>query len=421
MTLPFQENFTGDNDPLSGRTGWSATLLNNVNDTAKSSGGAYVDNSGNGDDKGAYADADTYADDQYAQVVVENAGTTANNRVGLLLRTGGTNNGFLVRYQTNDNTFHAYYWSGGTRTEFGTSYTATALTTSDKIRVEISGSATKTLYLFIDTGSGFGTSVKTWTTTSGPTSGSPGVYLVDSTDGWRLDDWEGGNLSTAATAAITGTATSGTVESDIVSGTSGTVIITLTGDTFIAAGTGPIGTSAQSLALLQSLDSAQSEAAGWDAEVKANFVSSDLVRTSDTVATITIGAEAAYAITANETITVGDIANAILTTSATDITPTSNTFVITNETPALSFDFSGSTNVFKNNTGTALASRTGIIADIYLQSTGAAVGARKTGLTTDVSGNLDDISDASYTSAEHNIIVEFAEGEQALVRGKTPA
>jgi len=122
-------------------------------------------------------------------------------------------------------------------------------------------------------------------------------------------------------AAITGTATASIVEADIVTGGK-TIIITLTGDTWIAAGTGPIGTIAQSDALLASIDSAQAEAAGWDAEVKANFVTGDLVRTSNTVATITLGAEAAYAITAQETISIGDIANAILTTSGTDLAVT---------------------------------------------------------------------------------------------------
>jgi len=122
-------------------------------------------------------------------------------------------------------------------------------------------------------------------------------------------------------AAISGTATASIVEADIVTGGK-TIIITLTGDTFIAAGTGPIGTIAQSDALLASIDSAQAEAAGWDAEVKANFVTADLVRTSNTVATITLGAEAAYAITAQETISIGDIANAILTTSGTDLAVT---------------------------------------------------------------------------------------------------
>jgi len=133
--------------------------------------------------------------------------------------------------------------------------------------------------------------------------------------------------SAGVTAAITGTAKDSITESDITSGGK-TVIITLTNDTWIAAGTGAIGTEAQSLAICQSLDSAQAEGTGWDAEVKNNFVHTDIARTSSTVATITIGAEASYDITAQETITMGDIASAVLTTSGTDITPSDNTFTV---------------------------------------------------------------------------------------------
>lgn len=107
----------------------------------------------------------------------------------------------------------------------------------------------------------------------------------------------------AATAAITGTATASITEADIVTGGK-TIIITLTGDTFIAAGTGPIGSTANTQALIDGIDSAQSEAAGWDAVVRPGIETADVVRTSDTVATITLDAEATYNITATETITV---------------------------------------------------------------------------------------------------------------------
>lgn len=125
-----------------------------------------------------------------------------------------------------------------------------------------------------------------------------------------------------ASAAITGTATASITESDVVTGGK-TIIITLTGDTFKAAGTGPIGTTAQSEALLAGIDSAQAEATGWDAEVKANLTTSDLARTSDTVATITLPASASYDITAQETITV-TVPTDVLVTGATSIvgTPT---------------------------------------------------------------------------------------------------
>ena len=117
-----------------------------------------------------------------------------------------------------------------------------------------------------------------------------------------------------ASAAITGTATASITEADIVTGGK-TIIITLTGDTFIAAGTGPIGATANTQALIDGIDSAQSEAAGWDAVVKVGIDIADVVRTSDTVATITLDAEATYNITSTETITV-TIPAAVLTGAA---------------------------------------------------------------------------------------------------------
>ena len=133
----------------------------------------------------------------------------------------------------------------------------------------------------------------------------------------------------SVSAAVTGTAKDSITEDDITGAGTQTVIITLTGDTWIAAGTGPIGTTAQSDAILALLDGDVAGGSGFDVEVGDNFVTGDLVRTSNTVATITIGQEAGYDISSTETITMGDIANAVLTTSGVDITPTGNTFTIT--------------------------------------------------------------------------------------------
>jgi hypothetical protein len=104
-------------------------------------------------------------------------------------------------------------------------------------------------------------------------------------------------------AAITGTATASITEADIVTGGK-TIIITLTNATWKAAGTGPIGSTADTQAIIDGIDSAQSEAAGWDAVVRPGIETTDVVRTSATVATITLDAEATYDITATETITV---------------------------------------------------------------------------------------------------------------------
>ena len=103
----------------------------------------------------------------------------------------------------------------------------------------------------------------------------------------------------SVTAALTGTITATVTESDIVTGGK-TIILTLTGDTWVTAGA---TFDAQRQNIINGLDSAQAEATGWDAEVKAKEVVGAVVRTSNTVVTITLTAAAAYDITAQETIT----------------------------------------------------------------------------------------------------------------------
>lgn len=105
------------------------------------------------------------------------------------------------------------------------------------------------------------------------------------------------------TAAVTGTATGSITEADVVTGGK-TIILTLTGDTFVAAGTGPIGSTADTQALIDGITSAQTETLGWNNEVRDTEVTTSVVRTSSTVATITLSASASYDITAQETITI---------------------------------------------------------------------------------------------------------------------
>jgi hypothetical protein len=114
--------------------------------------------------------------------------------------------------------------------------------------------------------------------------------------------------SGGGTAALTGTATDSITEADIVTGGK-TIILTLTDDTWVADD----GTfAAQRQNIIDGMDSAQSEATGWDAEVKAKEVVTAVVRTSDTVVTITLTASPDYDITSNETITVTIPATALV-------------------------------------------------------------------------------------------------------------
>lgn len=134
------------------------------------------------------------------------------------------------------------------------------------------------------------------------------------------------NLTAAAvvpTAAITGTAIAAITEADIVAGGK-TIIITLTNDTWVAAGA---TFDAQRQPLIDAFVSAQAESTGWNATVRALQSVTGVVRTSDTVVTITWDAQATYDITATETIT-DTIPSAALTGAGGDVVATP-TFAIT--------------------------------------------------------------------------------------------
>ena len=99
-------------------------------------------------------------------------------------------------------------------------------------------------------------------------------------------------------AEITGTII-GATEADIVAGGK-TIIITLTNNTWVAAGA---TFDAQRQNIIDGLVSAGSDTFGWNNVVVATQGVSGVVRTSDTVVTITLDAFATYDITSNETIT----------------------------------------------------------------------------------------------------------------------
>lgn len=116
--------------------------------------------------------------------------------------------------------------------------------------------------------------------------------------------------SGTAVAVVTGTL-DGSTENQIVSG-GRTIVITLTNDTWIA------DITAQRQNIIDGLDSAQSEANGWNNEVRDKEVVTSVVRTSDTVVTITLSAAPDYVITADEVITVTVPATAL--TGAVELT-----------------------------------------------------------------------------------------------------
>lgn len=158
-----------------------------------------------------------------------------------------------------------------------------------------------------------------------------------------------------ATAATTGTLATGTKTQSVIVSGGQTIILTLTGDTFVAAGA---TFDAQRQAIINGLDSAQAEATGWDAVVKAGLAVTTVVRTSATVCTITLPAFASYAITADEVITC-TIPGAALTLAAPIV---SSPTITINEGAVLSA-YSGTT----NGSGVATTSLTSDQANVRVQ------------------------------------------------------
>lgn len=132
------------------------------------------------------------------------------------------------------------------------------------------------------------------------------AYPSRQSSSWKLR----GVLATYidATAAITGTITASITEADIVTG-GNTIIITLTADEWVAAGA---NFDAQRQAIINGIDSDQAEATGWDAVVKAGLAVTAVVRTSNTVVTVTLPAFASYDITVQEVVTVTVPSTALL-------------------------------------------------------------------------------------------------------------
>lgn len=130
----------------------------------------------------------------------------------------------------------------------------------------------------------------------------------------------------APSAVLSGTVTTG-FESQIVAGGL-TVILTLSGTTWVASGA---TFDAQRQNIINGLTSAQSELLGWNNVVKALQGVAGVVRTSDTIVTITLDAQATYSITANETITATIPSTAVAAGLAIVAAPT---FTITEGAPA---------------------------------------------------------------------------------------
>jgi hypothetical protein len=144
-------------------------------------------------------------------------------------------------------------------------------------------------------------------------NGPAWAYVCDASDVCSDGEEITFGTGSSVTAAITGTVTDSIVESDIVAGGK-TIIITLTNDTWVATGA---TFDAQRANIIAGLTSAGSETFGWNNVLRdAGIDVGDVVRTSDTVVTITLDAESTYSIGNAESIVPTVPATALTTSSA---------------------------------------------------------------------------------------------------------
>ena len=172
-----------------------------------------------------------------------------------------------------------------------------------------------------------------------------------------------------ASAAVTGTLAAGTkTQADVVAGGL-TIILTLSGDTWVTAGA---TFDAIRDDIIAGLDAASSPSTGWNTLVRDTLAVTTVVRTSDTIVTITLPAIPTYAITADEVVT-ATIPAAALTGGVPIIaTPT-----ITIHEGAVLSAYSGTT----NGSGVLATNLTSDQSGVRVK-TKAFVGATLVGLTT---------------------------------------
>lgn len=132
-----------------------------------------------------------------------------------------------------------------------------------------------------------------------------------------------------AVATITGTITAFATESDIVAGGK-TIIVTLENDTWKVAGTGPIGSTADTQEIIDGATAALTPTFGWNNEVRDKALTSEIARTSPTVMTWALGAQAGYNISILESITF-TIPSAGLTSGGDPVVATPNFTILTDD------------------------------------------------------------------------------------------
>ncbi|MCB9135150.1 MAG: hypothetical protein H6636_06975 [Anaerolineales bacterium] len=180
MSLPATDAFTGsDGTELTTYSGnWTLNSGNFVINTNALAPYASVT------EDGAHWNADTFADDQYAQIVL--AAETSSHASGVAVRCHAS---AATYYGWYDDTTSCYMFKmmGGTWTQLGAALGSE--TVGNTIKLEVVG----TTLTYYRNGSSRATR-----TDSAISAGYAGVSGYGSSNSSRVDDWEGGNVGVAA-------------------------------------------------------------------------------------------------------------------------------------------------------------------------------------------------------------------------------
>lgn len=224
--------------------------------------------------------------------------------------------GALLRFASGSKAGYRFYGDSGStqidRQPDGVNIgsAGAGLVNGDVCRFEISGT---TISLYVN-----GVLRCTGTDATYASAGNPGLFAVGTLGGDpAIDTFSAGDIGPATSAAVTGTGASGAVGNDIRAGAK-TLILTLTGDTFVAAGA---TFDAQRQAIIDGIVAGSSPTWGWN-NTLASVPVTAVVRTSDTVCTITLPALAGYQSDSDETLTITIPAAAVTLAAAIVATET---------------------------------------------------------------------------------------------------
>ena len=199
MALPASDSFTGSaNAALSASwtttTGLAAPMLNALGTGARTNAVT--------SDSGAWWNADAFADDQYAEIVVQACITDTNRCVGAAVRVAADANTFyaaICRGPTGANATAAIRKAVGGSTATLASGTRT-INVGDTLRCEVTGANPATIKLLVN-----GTQQLSTTDSDIDGGGAAGIFVfvdIGATSDAVIDSWTGGNLTTSTPITV---------------------------------------------------------------------------------------------------------------------------------------------------------------------------------------------------------------------------